>query len=89
MPLFEEVPMFFEYLAKSVPVNFSDLLPLFSVHLPFYHDQVDFIEKNANSYTIKLRASPFPYGFSRNREGRLMPIGGGRNTGYSHCCVLL
>jgi hypothetical protein len=45
MPLFEEVPMFFEYLAESVPVNSSDLLPLFSVHLPFYHDQVDFIEK--------------------------------------------
>jgi hypothetical protein len=42
MPLFELVPMILEYLTKGVPINFCS--PLLSVHLPLYHDHVDFIQ---------------------------------------------
>jgi hypothetical protein len=45
MALFELVPMILEYLTEGVPINLFYPLPLLSVHLPFYHDPIDFIEK--------------------------------------------
>ncbi len=45
MALFELDPMFLEYLTEDVPINRFYPLPLLSVHLPFYHDSIDFIEE--------------------------------------------
>jgi hypothetical protein len=58
MALFEGIPMFLKYLAESAQINSSYLPLLLSVHLPFYHEPVDFIEEKCKFlYDFQVRSS--------------------------------
>ena len=56
MALLELDPMFLEYLTEDVPINRFYPLPLLSVHLPFYHDPIDFIEKKCKFLYYRVMA---------------------------------
>jgi len=59
---FELVPMILEYLTEGVPINRFYPLPLFSLHLPFYHDPIDFIEQKCKF--LYYQVSPATSGIS-------------------------
>jgi hypothetical protein len=55
---FELVPMILEYLTEGVPINRFYPLPLFSLHLPFYHDPIDFIEQKCKFLYYRVTSYP-------------------------------